>query len=252
MVQQLKSFIQLVIQKILGYRTYLYVFSIYRALKFRLFRDDADFNIFIDLVKSSKPSTIIDAGANVGYTAVIFAKEFPHYSIIAYEPVSLLSTIITKVVQFFKLHNVTVKQLALGNSNGLVTIKTPIISGVKKQGLSFIDVAVEREDADLLNNFLEEQVQMVSLDADLMGKLSYPVSGIKVDVENFEYFVLQGTIELIKQYKPIVMAELWDNARKNACIDLMKNEGYNVKVISNKTLVDYTNQQSLNYFFIPK
>jgi hypothetical protein len=48
------------------------------------------------------------------------------------------------------------------------------------------------------------------------------------------------------------MAELWDNARKNACIDLMKNEGYDVKVISNKTLVDYTNQQSLNYFFIPK
>lgn len=93
---------------------------------------------------------------------------------------------------------------------------------------------------------------MVSLDGDLMNQLAYPLSGIKVDVENFEYFVLQGAIELIKQYKPIVMAELWDNARKNACIDLMKNEGYDVKVISNKTLVDYTNQQSLNYFFIPK
>lgn len=252
MVQKLKSFLQLIIQKILGYQTYLFVFSIYRTLKYRLLRDDADFNIFIELVKSNQPSTIIDAGANVGYTTVIFAKEFPNYSIIAYEPVSLLSSIITKVVRFFKVQNVLVKQLALGNTNDMVTIKTPIISGVKKQGLSFIDVAVEREDANLLTNFLEEQVQMVSLDADLIGKIEYAVTGIKVDVENFEFFVLQGTIGLIKLYKPIVMAELWDNARKKACIELMQNLGYSVKIISNKNLIDYTGQQSLNYFFIPK
>jgi len=252
MLQQLKSFVQLVIQNLLGYRSYLFVFSIYRTIKYRLFRDDADFNIFIDLVKSNQPATIIDAGANVGYTTAIFAKEFPHYSIIAYEPVSLLSQIITKVLSFFKIKNVSVKQLALGNANNLVTIKTPIISGVKKQGLSFIDVAVERDDANLLNHFLEEQVQMVSLDADLIGKLVNPVLGIKVDVENFEFFVLQGSVELIKLYKPIVMAELWDNARKNACIELMQNLGYSIKVICNKALVDYTNQQSLNYFFIPK
>jgi FkbM family methyltransferase len=252
MAQQLKSFIQLVIQNILGYRNYLFVFSIYRTLKYRLLRDDTDLNIFIDLVKSDQSATIIDAGANVGYTTVIFAKEFPHYSIIAYEPVSLLSKIIAKVLRFFNIKNVLVKQLALGNTNNLVTIKTPIISGVKKQGLSFIDVAVEREDADLLNNFLEEQVKMVSLDADLIGKVSHSVVGIKVDVENFEFFVLQGTVELIKLYKPIIMAELWDNARKNACIDLMENSGYSIKVISNKALVDYTNQQCLNYFFIPK
>lgn len=252
MVQKLKSGLQLIIQKFLGYRTYLYVFSIYRTLKYRLLRDDADFNIFIELVKSNQPATIVDAGANVGYTALIFAKEFPNYSIIAYEPVSLLSTIITKVVRFFKVQNVSVKQLALGNVNNLVTIKTPIISGVKKQGLSFIDVAVEREDANLLTNFLEEQVQMVSLDADLLGKVEYPIVGIKVDVENFEFFVLQGTVELIKLYKPIVMAELWDNVRKNACIELMENLGYGVKIIHNKALIDYKGQQSLNYFFIPK
>lgn len=252
MLQKLKSFVQLIIQNILGYRTYLYIFSIYRTIKFRLLRDDADFNIFIDLVKLNQSATIIDAGANVGYTAVIFAKEFPHYSIIAYEPVSLLSTIIKKVVHFFNVRNVTVKQLALGNANNTVSIKTPIISGVKKQGLSFIDVAVEREDANLLNNFLEEQVQMVTLDADLIGNVLNPIVGIKVDVENFEFFVLQGTVELIKLYKPVVMAELWDNERKNACIELMENLGYRVKVISNKALIDYTNQQSLNYFFIPK
>jgi len=252
MVQKLKSFIQLVIQNLLGYRNYLFVFSIYRTLKFRLLRDDEDFNCFIQLTKSKQASTIIDAGANVGYTTVIFAKEFPHYSIISYEPVSLLSRIISKVVLFFKVKNVQIKQLALGNANDIVSIKTPIISGVKKQGLSFVAVDVEREDENLMSNCLEEQVQMVSLDNDLLGKSLHPVVGIKVDVENFEFFVLQGSIELIKLYKPVVMAELWDNARKNACIELMRNLGYTIKIISNKVLVEYTNQQSLNYFFIPK
>jgi FkbM family methyltransferase len=252
MAQQLKSFIQLVFQNLLGYRNYLFVFSIYRIVKYRLLRDDIDFNIFIDLVESNIPGIIIDAGANVGYTTVLFAKEFPHYSIIAYEPVSLLSQIIVKVLRFFNIKNVLVKQFALGNTNNLVTIKTPIIGGVKMQGLSFIDVSVEREDAELLNNFMEEQVQMVSLDADLIGNILNPVVGIKVDVENFEFFVLQGTVELIKLYKPIIMAELWDDERKKACIGFMKSLGYSIKVISNKTLVDYTNQQCLNYFFMPK
>ena len=252
MVQKLKSFIQLVIQNILGYRNYLFVFSIYRTLKFRLLRDDKDFNCFIQLTKSIEPATIIDAGANVGYTTVIFAKAYPHYSIISYEPVSLLSKIISKVVHFFKLNNVQIRQLALGNTNDVVSIKTPIISGVKKQGLSFIAKEVEREDENLMDNCLEEQVEMVSLDNDLLNKIIHPVVGIKVDVENFEFFVLQGSVELIKLYRPIVMAELWDNARKTACIELMRNLGYTVKIINNKDLVDYTNQHSLNYFFIPK
>ncbi len=252
MGEKLKSLIQLFIQKFLGYRNYLYVFSIYRTFKYRIFRDDEDFNCFIHLTKSDKTATIIDAGANVGYTTVIFAKEFPKYSIISYEPVSLLSSIIVKVIHFFKVNNVQVKQLALGNANNMVSIKTPIIGGVKKQGLSFVAVAVEREDENLINDCLEEQVQMVSLDSDLLDQIMPPLVGIKVDVENFEFFVLQGSIELIKRYKPVVMAELWDNARKKACIELMEKLGYSTKVISSRLLVDYTNQQSLNYFFIPK
>lgn len=48
------------------------------------------------------------------------------------------------------------------------------------------------------------------------------------------------------------MAELWDNERKIACISLMKELGYETKVIINKKLETYTSQQSLNYFFIPK
>lgn len=251
MMKKLKSFIQFVVQKTLGYSSYLFIFSIYRVYKYRLFRDDADFNCFLELTKSSIPSTIIDAGANVGYTSVIFAKEYPSFNIISYEPVSLLSNIILRVVHFFEIKNVQVKQLALGNFKSVVTIKTPVIGGVKKQGLSFIDFQVDRDDTNEMSNFLEEEVQMVTISEDLLGLNLPPIVGIKIDVENFEYFVLQGSTSLIKQYMPVVMAELWDNGRKNNCIQLMKELGYKVKIVINGMLVDYTNQKALNYFFIP-
>lgn len=252
MIRGLKSFIQYLIQKTLGYSSYLYIFSIYRVYKYRLFRDDADFNCFLELTKSTIPSTIIDAGANVGYTSVIFSKEHPSFNIVSYEPVSLLSNIIFRVIDFFKIRNIQVKQLALGNFKSVVTIKTPIIDGVKKQGLSFINFQVERDDTNQMFDFLEEQVQMVSISEDLLDKNILPIIGIKIDVENFEFFVLQGATSLIKQYMPVVMAELWDNERKSNCIKLMNELGYEVKIVINNKLVDYTNQKALNYFFIPK
>lgn len=251
MVQKVKSFIQLLIQKILGYRNYLFVFSIYRVLRFQWFKDDADFKYFLKLTESNKACTIIDAGANVGYTTVIFAKHHPKFQIISFEPVSLLSNIIRQVVGYFSLANVTVKQLALGNNSGEVSIKTPIVAGVKKQGLSFVDFAVDREDEQLFNGYLAEQVKMVSIDEDLLNANVPPVIGIKVDVENFEYFVLQGAQKIIKKDRPVVMAELWGNDRKRACIELMEYLGYQVKVVVNNQLVPYEQQNALNYFFIP-
>lgn len=251
MVQKVKSFIQLLIQNTLGYHNYLYVFSIYRVLRYQWFKDDTDFKFFLELTNSNDSRTIIDAGANVGYTSVIFAKHHPKYQIISYEPVSLLSKIIEKVITYFGLKNITVKQLALGNNSGEVSIKTPIISGVKKQGLSFVDFAVDREDELMFNGYLTEQVKMVSIDEDLLQTDLPPVIGIKVDVENFEYFVLQGAQKIITKYRPVVMAELWGNDRKKACIELMQHFDYQVKVIVNNQLIPYTQQTSLNYFFIP-
>ncbi|WP_216593181.1 FkbM family methyltransferase [Sediminibacterium salmoneum] len=214
-------------------------------------KDDIDITFFIELVKKQKQGVVIDAGANVGYTSVIFAKAFPSSSIISYEPVRLLSQIIYRVVRFFRVNNIEVRQKALGDSLETVMIKTPVIQGVKKQGLSYIDKEVDREDIELIKSSIAEEVDMVTLDSDWGNHINPPISGIKVDVENFEYFVLKGARNLVMKFRPIVMAELWDNARRNSCIQLMQELGYKTFVIKNKELVKYQGQSSLNYFFIP-
>lgn len=251
MVQQFKNSIQFLIQKIIGYPTYLYWFSIYRVLRYQFMKDDIDITTFIDLVGKQKKGIVIDAGANVGYTSVLFAKSFPSISIISYEPVSLLSHIIQKVVLFFGVNNVEVRQKALGDTIETVMIKTPVIQGVKKQGLSYIDKEVNREDIEMIKTGISEEVDMVTLDRDWECHKDTSVVGIKIDVENFEYFVLLGAKNLIAQFRPIVMAELWDNNRKNSCIQLMQEQGYETYIIKDKKMIKYKGQASLNYFFIP-
>ncbi len=251
MMQKIKNSVQFLIQRIIGYSNYLYWFSIYRVLRYQFMKDDIDITFFIELVKKQKQGVVIDAGANVGYTSVIFAKAFPSSSIISYEPVRLLSQIIYRVVRFFRVNNIEVRQKALGDSLETVMIKTPVIQGVKKQGLSYIDKEVDREDIELIKSSIAEEVDMVTLDSDWGNHINPPISGIKVDVENFEYFVLKGARNLVMKFRPIVMAELWDNARRNSCIQLMQELGYKTFVIKNKELVKYQGQSSLNYFFIP-
>ena len=86
-----------------------------------------------------------------------------------------------------------------------------------------------------------------------LREASANIKGIKMDVENFESFVLRGGKELLKQWKPVVYTELWDNDNRYACFTLMQELGYTVKVVEGNRLVDFrpdahTHQ---NFLFIP-
>ena len=81
-----------------------------------------------------------------------------------------------------------------------------------------------------------------------------PVSAIKMDVENFEYYVLEGAKETLEKHKPIVYCELWENENREKCFELMKGLDYDIKILHKKKLVDFDNiiHQTQCFFFIPK
>ena len=80
-----------------------------------------------------------------------------------------------------------------------------------------------------------------------------PLVAIKIDVENFEYFVLKGGEKIIANNKPVIYMELWDNENRNKCFTLLKNLGYLIYIVQKKQLVEYDakmhNKQ--NFIFIP-
>ncbi len=246
-----KSFLQQFAQYIMGYKKYLILFGIYQVYKYRLLRQDKELKYFIHLIGKSNSDIVIDAGANIGYTSIIFSKWMPNAKIIAFEPVKIHTEVMGMLVKYFKITKIVIRQMALGNKTMNTTMVTPVLSGVKKQGFSFVKGEVYADKPDAFTG-IEEVVYMSTLDSLLLNHTQQKIAAIKIDVENYEVFVLEGAAKLIATYQPIVFAELWENERKWQCIELMKTYGYTVNILVKNQLVAYTEGSALNYFFLPK
>jgi hypothetical protein len=79
------------------------------------------------------------------------------------------------------------------------------------------------------------------------------ITAIKLDVENFEAFVLSGAKSIIEKHKPIIYTELWENQNRENCFDFVKQFNYSIKFLQNGMLIDFDPQQhkTQNFFFIP-
>ena len=69
----MKTFIKYILQKILGLKTYLYVFAIFVIVKIRWDKKEKDFFHFMKLIKDE--GVILDLGANIGVTSYYLAKK---------------------------------------------------------------------------------------------------------------------------------------------------------------------------------
>ncbi|HHG84193.1 MAG TPA: hypothetical protein ENJ82_05530, partial [Bacteroidetes bacterium] len=79
------------------------------------------------------------------------------------------------------------------------------------------------------------------------------VSAIKIDVENFEYFVFRGGEKVLREYHPLIYCELWENENRDLCFSLLRDElGYKVQVLNQGTLVDFDPEKhsNQNFFFV--
>jgi hypothetical protein len=65
------------------------------------------------------------------------------------------------------------------------------------------------------------------------------VQGIKLDVENFEYFVLLGGKQLIERSQPVIYTELWDNENRQLCFEFFNALNYSAHVVVENRLVEF-------------
>ena len=89
------------------------------------------------------------------------------------------------------------------SGEGEVKMILPHQGKTKMQGLSH----VKHESITEWNEGEEFTVPLKMLDNVLNGQT---IQGIKIDVENFEYYALKGGRRILTDNKPIIYAELWD------------------------------------------
>ncbi len=226
----MKNFIKYLLQRILGYQRYLRVFSNY---KIRTLKNDAkerDFFQFMNAIQQD--GVLLDVGANIGIMTFHLAKRFPNRSIYAIEPMPDNFVVLKDMVERKKLDNVILIPNAVGEEPANLKMVLPLNGKVKMQGLAH----VVHDSIDEWNEGEEIEVSCERLD-DIVG--DEPVAGIKMDIENFEFFALKGAQKLLQAHRPVVYLELWANENRDKCFELLRCFGYTAFVQVNNELIPF-------------
>jgi FkbM family methyltransferase len=239
-----KSFFKLILQKLLGFDNYLFIFSIFTINRLQRNLHEKEFVQFMNMIPEE--GHVLDIGSNIGIMAVPLAKRVKSGKVFSFEPMPQNIKALKRIVAHYKLKNIQVFEMALGEETGELKMVMPVINNVKMQGLSHV---VDGQGSP--ENGIYFSVPVQKLDNIQELKAIPKIDAIKIDVENFEYHVLKGARELLGRHKPIIYCELWDNEKRKLTMDYLKNDfGYQTKIFLDGRFIDYTNQPGSNFLFM--
>ena len=228
-----------------GYKRYLYLFSIFKIRTLHWDKNERDFFHFLNQIQKSD-GIILDIGANIGIMTWHLSRKYPTREIISFEPESVNFEVLSLVCEKSNLQNVQLIQKALGDQEGKAKMILPIQGKTKMQGLAHI----KHDSIELWNEGEEYEVDVETLDGIFETK---KIAAIKMDVENFEFFVLKGGEKMIQRDRPTIYVELWENENRIKCFDFIKGLGYKVCVLEKNELVEFNPNihSQHNFTFVP-
>jgi len=132
----MKNTTKLLLHKLLGFKNYLFVFSLYKIYTLKNDKNEKDFFQFLQFIPED--TIVLDIGANIGIMTVHLAKAINGVTVFSFEPMPNNITAFKRIISYFKLQNVKLFEIALGNTEGEVEMVMPVISNVRMQGLSHV------------------------------------------------------------------------------------------------------------------
>ncbi|NOQ75341.1 MAG: FkbM family methyltransferase [Crocinitomix sp.] len=203
---------------------------------------EKDFFAFMDAIE--KDGAIMDVGANIGIMTYHLATRFKDRKILAIEPMPDNFSILKQIVDKNKLDNVVLVPSAVGDEKAVLKMVLPLNGKVKMQGLAH----VVHDSIDEWNEGEQIDVNCERLDDIANGE---KIAGIKMDIENFEYFALKGAVDLLKRDKPVVYLELWENENRDKCFEFLRSLNYQAFIQTDNGLIpfDPASHQKQNFIF---
>jgi len=146
-------------------------------------------------------SVFLDVGANIGYHSLYIASLNPKVTTICFEPHPKICQLLIQNVLINNFTNIIVHNQAVGNATQTLDFYMQTQSSYN-MGLSSIFY-----DKYIGDDYEKISVNVVTLDSFLNEQLKSKVRVIKIDVQGSEYQVLQGAVNLISQFRPIITFE---------------------------------------------
>lgn len=245
-----KEIIRYLGQKILGLQLFLFLFALIKIPLLKWDPQENDFFKFIQILRKGDKGIILDVGANIGLMTYHLSKSFKESTIYSIEPLPENLSILKRIINFFNIKNVKVLEYAVGEEDGQAILILPEVNNSKMPGLTHIlhDSIKDYNEGEVY------KVQIRRIDNLISINESNKVVGIKIDIENFEYFALAGAIETIKRFRPFIYIELWDNKLRKKSIDFIKKLNYEVNYFDGNQLKTFDSSKPIdvhNLIFSP-
>lgn len=177
-----------------------------------------DHNNFYELTLLEKWSRYIqyknivfDVGAHIGNHSIYFSNILKCKEIYSFEPNKLTFDILAKNIADNNIKNIKLFNYGISDGCHFATIK-PLSTG--------------REVASLELSRFETDIKLISID-DFVTKKNVIPNFIKIDVDGFEYYVLNGSIKTLTECRALLWVELRSSTVMQ-CLDLLFEIGYKI------------------------
>ncbi len=196
------------------------------------------------LVVKKSSITIVDVGFYKGSFSKSLieklknTKNIDNYSVFSFEPNKSIET--SEFKSFADEHNIIWKHFinALGNEN--TTKQFTILENFPPSGSSVNNILVDsywlKTRRFIFSPFKNKKMKLNISDVDVKKLDTFlsvlpDLDILKVDVEGYSYEVLEGSVEIIKKFKPLIQVEILSKKNdfsKNATklTELLKSIGY--------------------------
>ncbi len=149
-------------------------------------------------------SIIIDVGAHAGQFTKLFSALVPEGHVYAFEPGGYASSILKKVINLYRLKNVTQINKGLGEHY----IKERLNIPVKKSGSLGFGLSHLGSDKQDVRTTLSETIEIITLDSFAEDERLEKINFIKADIEGWEMQLLLGAKSIIQKWHPILTLEV--------------------------------------------
>lgn len=175
-----------------------------------------EYNKAVSYVKNKQIA--LDVGANLGMMSYRMCRDFKHVH--AIEPL---------FAQYIKPNvgadNITIHEVAVGETEKTVSMRVGQYHSGGSNVVEWIN--------DITQTY-NQNVKCITIDSLNIKDVDF----IKIDVEHYEWFALQGANQTIETYHPIIMMEVKkDNPYKDQIMKFMKNHGYEYESIGEMDFV---------------
>ncbi len=191
-------------------------------------------NLFRTLAQKS--DTIFDIGANTGLYSIVSKLSNPKAHVVAFEPYGPNIDRLKRNAGLNELNDqIEIVQMAVGDDNNKTDFAVPGgggISDVLSADIQFTEQFSEKKD-----DYKTVQVPQMTLDA-YVAKMKKPgVDLIKIDVENYELSVFKGALDVLKNFRPVILVELFvDRERIEFFKSHLQPIGYHCYLVGKKGL----------------